>query len=48
MATPATPSSTPKAEPLKKRKAWVDLKDHCEEVRGQHLKKIALRYVCSV
>ena len=40
MATPATPSSTPKAEPLKKRKAWVDLKDHYEEVRGQHLKKL--------
>ena len=40
MATPATPSSTPKAEPLKRRKAWVDLKDHYEEVRDQHLKKL--------
>jgi len=40
MATPATPSSTPKAEPLTKRKAWVDLQDHYEEVRGRHLKKL--------
>lgn len=40
MATPATPGSTPKAEPLTKRKAWVDLQDHYEEVRGQHLKKL--------
>jgi glucose-6-phosphate isomerase len=40
MATPATPSSTPKAQPLTKRKAWVDLQGHYEEVRGQHLKKL--------
>jgi glucose-6-phosphate isomerase len=40
MATPATPSSTPKAERLTKRKAWVDLQDHYEEVRGRHLKKL--------
>ena len=40
MATPATPSSIPKAEPLTKRKAWADLQDHYEEVRGQHLKKL--------
>ena len=40
MATRATPSSTPKAQPLTKRKAWVDLQGHYEEVRGQHLKKL--------
>ncbi|HEX8882707.1 MAG TPA: hypothetical protein VF749_21850, partial [Candidatus Acidoferrum sp.] len=40
MATPATPSSTPKAQPLTKRRAWVDLQDHYEEVRGQHLKNL--------
>jgi glucose-6-phosphate isomerase len=40
MATPATPSSTPKAQPLTERKAWVDLQGHYEEVRGQHLKKL--------
>jgi glucose-6-phosphate isomerase len=40
MATPATPSSIPKAQPLTKRKAWADLQDHYEEVRGQHLKKL--------
>ena len=40
MATPATPSSTPKAKPLTKRKAWVDLQDHYEEVRDQQLKKL--------
>ena len=40
MATPATPSSTPKAQPLTKRKAWVELQGHYEEVRGQHLKKL--------
>ena len=40
MATPATPGSIPKAQPLTKRKAWADLQDHYEEVRGQHLKKL--------
>ena len=40
MATPATPSSIAKAQPLTKRKAWADLQDHYEEVRGQHLKKL--------
>ena len=40
MATPATPSYTPKAEPLTKRKAWTDLQGHHEEVGGLHLKKL--------
>ncbi len=40
MATPATPSNTAKAEPLRKRKAWLDLQDHYEKLRGQHLKKL--------
>lgn len=40
MATPATPSSIAKAQPLTKRKAWADLQDHYEEVRGQHLKTL--------
>jgi glucose-6-phosphate isomerase len=40
MATPATPSYTPKADPLTKRKAWTDLDGHHEEVRGLHLKKL--------
>ena len=40
MATPATPSYTPKAEPLTKRKAWTDLHGHHEEVRRLHLKKL--------
>ncbi|HEX2661481.1 MAG TPA: glucose-6-phosphate isomerase [Candidatus Acidoferrum sp.] len=40
MATPVAPSSIPNAQPLTKRKAWADLQDHYEEVRGQHLKKL--------
>ena len=40
MATPASPNSTPKAEPLTKRKAWMDLQHHHDEVRGQHIKKL--------
>jgi glucose-6-phosphate isomerase len=40
MATPATPSYTPNAEPLTKRKAWKDLHGHHEEVRGLHIKKL--------
>jgi glucose-6-phosphate isomerase len=40
MATPATPSSIPKAQPLTKRKAWVDLQDHYQEVRSEHLRKL--------
>ena len=40
MATPATPSYTPKAEPLTKRKAWLDLQHHHEEVREHHLKNL--------
>ena len=40
MATSATPGYTPKAEPLAKRKAWLDLQNHYQEVRPQHLKKL--------
>src|SRR2546429_4695913 len=40
MATSATPGYTPKAEPLAKRKAWLDLQNHYHEVRPQHLKKL--------
>ena len=40
MATSATPGYTPKAEPLAKRRAWRDLQNHYQEVRGQHLKKL--------
>jgi len=36
----ATPGYIPKAEPLTKRKAWLALQNHYEEVRGQHLKKL--------
>ena len=40
MATAATPSYASKSEPLTKRKAWMDLQHHHEEVRGLHLKKL--------
>ena len=40
MATSVTPGYTPKAEPLAKRKAWLDLQSHYQEVRPQHLKKL--------
>jgi len=40
MATSVTPGYTPKAEPLAKRKAWLDLQSHYQEVRTQHLKKL--------
>jgi glucose-6-phosphate isomerase len=40
MATSVTPGYTPKAEPLAKRKAWLDLQNHYQEVRPQHLKKL--------
>ena len=40
MATSATPGYMPKAEPLAKRKAWRDLQNHYQEVRGHHLKKL--------
>jgi len=36
----ATPGYIPKAGPLTKRKAWLALQNHYEEVRGQHLKKL--------
>ncbi|MBA0085485.1 MAG: glucose-6-phosphate isomerase, partial [Acidobacteria bacterium Pan2503] len=36
----ATPGYIPKAGPLTKRKAWMALQNHYEEVRGQHLKKL--------
>ena len=40
MATAATPSYASKSEPLTKRKSWMDLQHHHEEVRGLHLKKL--------
>src|SRR6201987_3284594 len=40
MATPASPGYATKTEPLTKRKAWIDLRGHYEEVRGLHLKKL--------
>jgi glucose-6-phosphate isomerase len=40
MATPATPNSAAKVEPLTKRKSWTALQAHYEEIRGQHLRAL--------
>jgi glucose-6-phosphate isomerase len=40
MATPATPNSAAKVEPLTKRKSWTALQSHYEAIRGQHLRSL--------
>jgi glucose-6-phosphate isomerase len=40
MASPATPSYAPRVEPLTKRKSWIGLQDHYEELRSLHLRDL--------
>jgi len=40
MASPATPSYAPRVEPLTKRKSWIGLQDHYEELGSLHLRDL--------